>query len=185
MTRNARTTQFRKEIQKQYCLNLIEHYEKGISYFIINKLIYDNFGHLYDNEDLVEELVKRGLIEWGKGHINMIYSAKGLSTNPNLELSWIDKYPMKEWDFSYISKHPNFKITWIEKMPMKEWCWTELSLHPNFKIEWMDMFPDKDWNWFALYNRKSFKIEWFEKYPEKDIYFKYLQNHSFENTFIK
>jgi hypothetical protein len=161
MTRNARTKQFRKEIQKQYCLNLIEQYEKGISYFIINKLIYDNFGHLYDNEDLVEELVKRGLIEWGKGHSNMIYSAKGLSTNPNLELSW------------------------IEKMPMKEWCWTELSLHPNFKIEWMDMFPDKDWNWFALYNRKSFKIEWFEKYPEKDIYFKYLQNHSFENTFIK
>ena len=149
MTRNARTKQFRKEIQEQYCLNLIEQYEKGTSYFIINKLIYDNFGYLYDNEELVEEADELGLIFW-----NVI------SIHECLQLTWIEKYPTKDWNFggsklvyyyggymyNGISWNDNLELEWLERFPFKEWNWNAISRHPNFKFEWVTRFPNKPWN---------------------------------------
>jgi hypothetical protein len=56
MTRNARTKQFRKEIQEEYFNNLIEECEK--------RTFYDNFEHIYDNKVIVEKTIELRIIVW-------------------------------------------------------------------------------------------------------------------------
>ena len=109
MTRNARTKQFRKEIQEEYFSYLIEEYKKNrLNWeyeFEIQKLVSDNFEHLYDNVEMIEKLEKMGLIEWGRGYNNWIYDVPGLSMNENLQIEWIEKYPTKDWDLIEIYRH--------------------------------------------------------------------------------
>ena len=62
---NAQTKQFKKEIQ--YFNNLIEDYKKNPDEIKKEKIrhnFYDNFKHIYDNEELVEEADELGLILW-------------------------------------------------------------------------------------------------------------------------
>ena len=109
MKRNARTKQFRKEIQEEYFSYLIEEYKKNrLNWeyeFEIQKLVSDNFEHLYDNVEMIEKLEKMGLIEWGRGYNNWIYDVPGLSMNENLQIEWIEKYPTKDWDLIEIYRH--------------------------------------------------------------------------------
>jgi hypothetical protein len=149
MTRNARTKQFRKEIHEQYCLYLIEEYKKNpLKEEEIKHSFYDNFEYIYNNEELVEEADELGLINW-----NVI------SIHECLQLTWIEKYPTKDWNFggSYdyynggymyngISWNDNLELEWLERFPVKEWNWNAISRHPNFEFEWVTRFPNKPWN---------------------------------------
>ena len=113
MTRNARTKQFRKEVQYKYFINLIEDYKINPSKEEeLKHSFYDNFKYIYDNEELVEEADELGLINWNAS-VNEYNSLYGLSNHECLQLTWIEKYPTKDWDFNYISKHTNLQLVGI------------------------------------------------------------------------
>jgi hypothetical protein len=157
MTRNARTEQFRKEILEEYCLYLIEEYKKNpLKEEEIKHLFYDNFEYIYDNEELVEEADELGLIFWNGDVDDYDFN---LSNHDFLQLTWIEKYPTKDWNFggSYdyynggymyngISWNDNLELEWLERFPFKEWNWNAISRHPNFKLEWVTRFPNKPWD---------------------------------------
>ena len=129
MTRNARTKQFRKEIQEEYFNNLIEEYKKNSNKFFQRKLFYDNFEHIYDNKVLVDEAYDLGIIVWSFDW--EWWEADSISNHPNLSLDWIEKFPEKNWDWKIISQHNNLQLEWIEKFPDKDWDWKNISKHPN------------------------------------------------------
>ena len=59
----------------------------------------------------------------------------------------IDKYPDKDWDWTFISRNPNITIEIINKYHDKPWEWDEISSHPNIKMSIIENNPDKTWDW--------------------------------------
>jgi len=173
MTRNARTKQFRKEIQEEYFNNLIEECEK--------RTFYDNFEHIYDNKVIVEKAYDLGLIFWSYDDWEW-WKEDNISNHPNLQLEWIEKFPDKDWNWKEISKNPNLQLEWIEKFPDKDWNWKEISdVHVKYtkkiKFEWIEKFPEKKWDWGCISCHENLRLEWIEKFPEKKWDWKEILNH--------
>ena len=72
-----------------------------------------------------------------------------ISSNPNVTLELIEKYPNKLWKWKTMGSNPNLTLEWIEKYPDKPWHWGKytISKNPNVTLEWIEKFPDKDWYW--------------------------------------
>ena len=174
MTRYARTMQFRKEINEEYFLNIIEYYKKnrlnGVNDYEIQKIICDNFEYFYENVEMIENIEKMvpGLIEWGSyfpAYIDSGYIRLGLSSARKLHLKWIEKYPEKDWNRSYISKNPNLQIEWIEKMDkMGLIDWFNVSRNPNLQLTWLERFSEKPWDWNDISRNPNLQIKWLETY---------------------
>ena len=64
-----------------------------------------------------------------------------ISCNPNITMSFIEKYPDKEWDWYWISENPNITMDIIEKCSDKPWNWYWISYNPfNYEKE---LFTEK------------------------------------------
>ena len=51
----------------------------------------------------------------------------GVSANPNITMEMIEKYPNKDWNWSYLSWNRNITMEFIEKYPSKPWDWDYIS----------------------------------------------------------
>ena len=147
MSRYVRTMQFRKEINEDYFLNIIEYYKKnrlnGVNDYEIQKIICDNFGYFYENVEMIENIEKMvpGLIEWGSyfpAYIDSGYIRLGLSSAKKLNLKWIEKYPDKPWKYSiiYLTYENIFDEKAKEYMAayrIQQW-WHKITLSPEYKV---------------------------------------------------
>ncbi|MBS29532.1 MAG: hypothetical protein CMG39_00005, partial [Candidatus Marinimicrobia bacterium] len=59
---------------------------------------------------------------------------KGISSNPNLTIEMLSKYPEKDWSWAAISKNPNLSLEMITKYRNKEWDRDAISCHSNFRF---------------------------------------------------
>ena len=192
MTRNARTKQFRKEIQEEYFNNLIEECENNSNNFFQKKIFYDNFEHIYDNKVIVEKAIELEIIVWSPDEILVIFIPFGLlfqddiSKHPNLQLKWIERFPEKKWDWFEISRNPNLELSWIERFPEKKWDWFEISRNPNLELSWIERFPEKKWDWFEISRNPNLELSWIERFPEKKWdWFEISRNPNLELSWIE
>ena len=66
-------------------------------------------------------------------------------------ISWIDKYPDKEWSYSDIQNFENFDIWMVEKYPDKPWDFSYMHCASNFDITWVDKYPEKPWDFNEMH----------------------------------
>ena len=101
----------------------------------------------------------------------MVLGQYCISSNPNLTLEWIEKYPDKDWDWGIygISSNQNLTLEWIEKYPNKKWYWGYggISSNPSITLEIIEKYINKidfkvlSSNTFEYHNKKVKRI--FEK----------------------
>ena len=90
-----------------------------------------------------------------------------ISSNPNITMEFIEKYPDKPWDWYVISHNPNITIEFIEKYPAKPWDWSSISRNPNITINFLEKNFDKPWDWSSISSNPNITMEFIEKYPDK------------------
>ena len=81
-------------------------------------------------------------LDWGR-----------VSSNPNITMEFIEKYPEKPWDWDFISRNPNLTMAMIAKYPYKPWNWNHISLN-NFTKE-KELFYQK---YYRIY-MATFKLQ--------------------------
>ena len=118
-----------------------------------------------------------------------------LSKHPQLEISWMEKYPTYPWNFIEIPEHPNFKPDWIEKVK-GEWTITDLARYPEralefinkkktlnpgypymkefsaskyITLEFIQLHPEIEWEWgkYGISRNPNFNSEWFVVFHHK------------------
>ena len=90
-----------------------------------------------------------------------------LSTNPNLTIDVIIRYPSKEWNWKSISKHPGISMEDICNHPELPWDYYYLSSNPNLNITFIlsvSTTMRELFNWNALSTNLS--INAILNYPE-------------------
>ena len=128
MTRNARTNQFRKKINEEYVNNIISEYNKtdntDNTLYKLHVYVTENFYKFYDNVEMVEKLDKLGLIVW---QTRFIYNNYVHGIQNNVTMEYLEKYPMKNWNWVTISYNANIELYWLEKHPEWNWDWSSIS----------------------------------------------------------
>ena len=74
----------------------------------------------------------------------------GISWNPNITMSFIEKYPDKPWDWNTISRNTNITISFLEKNFDKPWVWYCISRNQNITMEFIEKNLDKRWDWCSI-----------------------------------
>ena len=76
-------------------------------------LMLGNFGvSRYSVGLSLSEIVEhQDLLTWGRF---------GLSENPSLERSWLQRFPDKPWDWQCVQKNPRFCLSWLSEVPPDE-----------------------------------------------------------------
>ena len=96
-------------------------------------------------------------LDWGR-----------VSSNPNITMEFIEKYPEKPWDWDFISRNPNLTMAMIAKYPYKPWNWNHISLNKNITMEIIENNPDKSWNWnYGISYNPNLTMEIIDKYSDK------------------
>jgi hypothetical protein len=92
-----------------------------------------------------------------------------LSSNPKLDIDWINKYPNYKWDFNKVKKNPNFKIEWVNKNPDYIWSMTELSRHPKTTLDFIYTHMELEWDWgkYGVSRNPNFRQDWFIVFHNK------------------
>ena len=90
-----------------------------------------------------------------------------ISSNPNITMDIIEKYPNKPWVWSDISYNPNLTMEIIEKYSDKLLIWNAISRNPNITIEIIENNPDKPWDWYYISFNPNITVDIIEKYPDK------------------
>jgi hypothetical protein len=96
---------------------------------------------------------------------NYKWNFNKLSKNKNFRLYWLDLYPYKVWDWSFLLKTKNITMNILKKLELKNWNESSLEKNPNFNFNWYLEFPSK--NWSSLYYLSS----------KMDIPIDYLHNN--------
>ena len=68
---------------------------------------------------------------------------------------------VKTVDFWSLALHPNFQITWVVEFPLKEWNWKYVTCHKNIKLHHIINFPKYPWQKNILNCNTNFHTGWF------------------------
>ena len=60
---------------------------------------------------------------------------------------FINKYPNKPWDWSWISENENITMDMIETYHTLPWDWKSISRNPNLTLKMIEKNPTMPWNW--------------------------------------
>ena len=102
-----------------------------------------------------------------------------ISSNKNLTIKEIEKYPDKNWDWSMISNNPNITIEFINKHLDKDLNWNAISHNKNLTIEMVEKYPLHPWHWGWI------SCNPFEKDYQKELKklkFKYIEEELIQKT---
>ena len=50
------------------------------------------------------------------------------------------------WDWKGISRNPNIDFSLVERFPERNWCWMSLSSHPKITLETINSNPNFPWD---------------------------------------
>ena len=128
----------------------------------------------------------------------------------NFDISWVEEFPDKNWDFFDMTTACYYKFLWewFEKFPDKPWNYEEMHLHVNldnikqfpdkpwdystlplstaFDISWVEEFPDKPWCFYLMSGSDNLDISWIDKYPDEDWRFEILHlNFDFKLEWVE
>lgn len=104
--------------------------------------------------------------------------AENLSTHPNLDLSWLQKFPDLPWKWDVISKSPNLRVEWIQAFPTANWDWSLVGESQHLTLSWLQALPSAPWNWDQLSGNFSYQnkngqsldseltIKWIQALPD-------------------
>ena len=84
-------------------------------------------------------------------------------------------YDYQEWNWNSISSNPNITMDFIEKYPDKPWDWKCIYMNANITMDFIEKYQHKPCNWECISMNKNMTIELIEKYNDK-LNFKFLYN---------
>ena len=106
----------------------------------------------------------------------------GLSSNPNITIEIIDKYPNKDWNWECVLKTIKITIEMIQNNPSKYWDWFYISENPNVTLEFIKYFKEKRFSWynFSPLKNKNLTMQFIEKYNEYPLDWQELSKSSLD-----
>ena len=111
---------------------------------------------------------------------NVLWCWRGLSINPNITMEMIEKYSDKNWDWSGISNNPNITMEFIENRSDKPWDWEWISRNPNITMEMIENNLDKPWDWYWISKNPNLTMDFIERHPDKPWEWNYISENLFE-----
>ena len=89
-------------------------------------------------------------------HLNILYGS-WLSSNPNLTIEFMRKYPDEDWDMRKFSRcNPTVTPELVSNNPEFNWDWEVLSTRSNFSPR---EHPEFQWNWKGYSRNENFNFE--------------------------
>jgi hypothetical protein len=92
-----------------------------------------------------------------EGSKYMDFPVEHLISNPNLTWDLVETLPQYTWDTYLLSRHPCVTPAILQKYPEKDWNYSFLSENPSM-FSYIQSHPDKEWNWYTL--SKNPKLTW-------------------------
>ena len=80
-------------------------------------------------------------------------------------------------NWNLLSSNPNITIEIIKKYPDKEWFWHNLSMNSNITMNVVEKYPDMQWRFSGLSRNYNINMNFVEKYVRK-IDWGYLSKNS-------
>ena len=135
---------------------------------------------------------------WSRAPHLVFFGRGGVSSNPSLDISWIERFPDKGWCMHALdgaSSSPNFDLSWIERAPDRialgnfgvsrysvnidlgvlekmedtmAWGRFGLSANPGLHVSWLKRFPDKRWHWPTVQQHERFSLAWLDAVPTQE-----------------
>ena len=87
-----------------------------------------------------------------------------ISSNPNLTINFIKKYPNKDWSWSIISCNSNITMEDIESHPEYAWDYKSISKNPNLTENFINKYFDQDWNWDGISENPNINFDIVQKH---------------------
>lgn len=92
-----------------------------------------------------------------------------ISSNRNLNIEIVKKYPDYPWKMCCLSLNPNVTIDVVKSNPDINWNMSAFSHNINVTPEIVINNPDIDWDVKQFNRNKNFTVETLEKYPEWNL----------------
>ena len=74
-------------------------------------------------------------------------------------------HPEYLWEWDKTITNPNFNITVINQYPEKQWNWSAISCCGNITMQDVINHPEYPWNFYRLSDNSQFSMEVVYKYP--------------------
>jgi hypothetical protein len=115
---------------------------------------------IYEMQDLLNirriASMKIVTLDFIEKHLNIFYGS-WLSSNPNLTIEFMRKYPDEDWDMRKFSRcNPTVTPELVINNPEFNWDWEVLSTRSNFSPREHPEFP---WNWKGYSRNENFNFE--------------------------
>lgn len=152
-----------KKERKNWNFNTLS-INKKLNHEFVEKYIHEDFDWTVINIDFeswknIPDIAKiwKGLssnpnitLEFIENHIDMQwdYSADGLSGNPIMRTWFIKKYSRKHWAYGIygLSDNPGICEKLVKSIPRKSWYYPSLSKNPGISAKYILYNSDKNWN---------------------------------------
>lgn len=153
-------------IDKQVKNTLINIFTENISKKIIlcsitkNDIIVKNF--------VGEKIVKYMKSYGDKYDVKYTEYLEKLSLNSNITPYIIEKHPEMTWDLHKFSSNPNLTMEFVKKYPFGR-DWRNISSNSNLTIEFIVENPDINWDWYFMSGNKNITQEFIEKHVNEKL----------------
>jgi hypothetical protein len=177
-TRDLRTKKFNDATEKKLFLEFLTIYnidEERLSGRMPEGRVHSRL-HTVINSILISPNFRISWIPFLE-ELNSDINYAVLSENKNIDISWIDRYPDKNWCFHHLGYSENFDISWVIKYQYKDWNWCVISASKNLDVSWINAFPNKDWNWFFVSKAPKLTIDWLVNNPNYTWYWDIVSEH--------
>ncbi len=100
---------------------------------------------------------------------HFIWGEHGLSSNPFLKITMIQKHLRMGWDWASISDNPMLTDTVFAKCAMKyPWVMKNVSRNPSITIRSVNSFPSLEWDFAELSSKRSITPRFMYRFITKD-----------------
>lgn len=134
-----------------------------------------NWFHLSQNRSVTWEIVCATINE-------LPWSGSGLSLNSNITYDHVlESERMRlaiDWSYDYLSSNPNITVDIVRRYPRKRWNYYHLAMNPSVTCEDVLTYPEMKWSTYFLSNNPNLTKEFVETLPECHWNWEALEKHS-------
>ena len=92
-----------------------------------------------------------------------------VSKNSGISMEFILANMWIPWDWKGISRNPNIDFSLVERFPERNWCWMSLSSHPKITLETINSNPNLPWDKVEIVKNPNCTLEYYLDYTHKLI----------------
>lgn len=105
-------------------------------------------------------------LSWFEKYPDMDWDYSEISRRFSLNLKFLETFKDKPWDFANLSCNPHLTLDIPLAFPEEKWDFRQLAFHQNLTLEWIKRFPKDKWDYQELSNNDNFTLDWFLECPE-------------------